>query len=310
MNRVWGVLIVFLVAGSAYGLSLLNPVFDPLVIGIIVGIFVSNLLEGREWLEEGTSLAINFFLPIGIATYGFQLRAESGLDYHEALRVLIVFALIFFLTLLLSRLFRIKLLTSILLAVGSSICGASAIAVTSSAIKAEKEDTSSSVLAIMTAGLFLLVFYLILPEFITISQERLSFLFGSTLPMLGLVKVISSNLDKLYYQKALAIKYFRIFTLFFMVPLSMALSRIDGKKIRIPFFMWFFFVFVLLANTLVIPENIFSLMSIFSGICLTITLSAIGLQTSLDSISRLGFRVFVVPVFVVMLIALFIIVFL
>ncbi len=309
MERYGGLSIVFLVAGSAYGLSLLNPVFDPLVIAIIIGILVSNLLEGREWLIKGTSTAIRIFLPVGIATYGFQLKAKIGLDYRDALMVLTVFAMIFFLTFLLSRLLKIKLSAAILLAIGSSICGASAIAVTSSAINADEKDTSSSVLSIMTAGLLLMIFYLMLPEFVSLGQEKLSFLFGSTLPMLGLVKVIASNLDTEYYNRALAIKYFRIFTLFFMVPVAMAIARIEGKKIRIPVFMWFFFVFVLLANIVIIPDNIDNILSMFSGLCLTITLSAIGLQTSLDSVSTLGFRVFMVPVFAILIIALSVIVF-
>ncbi len=309
MERYGGLSIVFIVAGSAYGLSLLSPVFDPLVIAIIIGILVSNLLEGREWLIKGTSTAIRIFLPIGIATYGFQLKAKIGLDYRDALMVMMVFAMIFFLTFLLSRLLKIKLTATILLATGSSVCGASAIAVASSAIHAEEQDTSSSVLSIMTAGLLLMVFYLMLPEFIRLGQEKLSFLFGSTLPMLGLVKVISSNLDTEYYQRALAIKYFRIFTLFFMVPVAMALAKIEGKKIRIPVFMWFFFVFVVMANIINVPETIDITLSRFSGLCLTITLSAIGLQTSLDSVSNLGFRVFLVPVFSILMVALTVILF-
>ncbi len=304
MNSIGGVFLVFIIAGTAYGLSLFNPLFDPLVFGIVIGVLVSNLLEGKEEIKRGSELAIRVFLPVGIATYGFQLRSTPGLDRGMFLIIFSIFAALFILTYVLSRLLKIANSTSTLLATGTSICGASAIAVVSSAIEEKEHSTSAAILSIMAEGLILTVFYLALQELSNTGQNKLSLLFGSTLPMLGLVKVLSSNLSEAFYQKALAIKYMRIFFLLFTVPLAMAINSVEKRKIKIPVFMWFFFVFVLAVNTITVPDELVRALSRFSAVCLTITLSAIGLRTSIDSIATLGFRVFLVPVFVTTVVAL------
>ncbi len=304
MDRAGGFLVVFLIAIGSYGLSLVNPIFDPLVVAIIIGIFVSNLLEGKKWIHDGASLCIKIFLPLGIATYGFQLKIQHSIGLTDFLFAAIVFSSIFTLTFLISRLVGIKNTVSVLLATGASICGASAIIVTSTAIGAKDHDTSASVLSIMTMGLLLTIFYLTIQELYVMSQSTLSLLFGSTLPMLGLVKVMASQLDKEYFDRALQIKYLRIFTLIFMVAVSMGIMKIKEKKINIPWFMLFFFFFAILNNLLNLPAQLFLVLSKFSAICLTVTLSAIGLNTSIDSVSELGFKIFLVPIFVIFIVVL------
>ena len=305
MERVGGLLVAFLIALASYGLSLVNPIFDPLVIGIIIGIFVSNILEGQRWLVDGASLGIKIFLPLGIALYGFQLKIQQNLEMSEFIFAALIFLCLFFFTFIIAKVFGIKDVISVLLATGTSICGASAIIVTSSAVGAKDHDTSVSVLSIMTAGLLLTIFYLTVQELFSFSQETLSLLFGSTLPMLGLVKVMASQLDRVYYEQALQIKYLRIFTLIFMVAVSMAIIKIRQNRLQIPWFMIFFFIFAITTNILTVPPEAIAALSKISGLCLAITLSSIGLKTSIDSVSELGFRVFAVPVFVIFFVVLF-----
>ncbi len=299
MDRFVGLLVVFLIATASHGLSIINPVFDPLVIGIIIGIFIANIFEGNQWIQKGADLGIKIFLPLGIASYGFQLKMQHNMEISDLFLVAFIFASLFFLTFLIAKMVGIKDVVAVLLATGASICGASAIIVTSTAIGAKDHDTSASVLSIMTAGLLLTIFYLTIQELYPISQASLSLLYGSTLPMLGLVKVMASHLDKEFFERSLQIKYLRIFTLIFMVAVSMAITKIRDRKLRIPWFMLFFFVFAIFNNLFNLPSSITSVLSKVSALCLAVTLSAIGLKTSIDSVSELGFRVFMVPVFVI-----------
>lgn len=285
-----------MIAGLSYGMSYISPVFDPLVLGIILGIIISNLLDIREDIEEGAEFTIKVALPVGISLYGFQLRFQNHTPAGEFIGLLYSFIGLYLITYILARLLKLNTNTSILLSTGMAICGASAIAVTSPAIEAKKEETSVAVLAVMTAGLLYTILYPALLAFMQLSPQEFGFLSGATLPMLGLVKVTAGQMGEEALTTALRLKYLRIASLVFMVTLAMVITGIKKRRIVIPWFMPLFILFVLITNTTDIPSGGLNILADISRFFLTVTLTAIGLNTTLDAVGETGLKPFTTTV--------------
>ncbi|RMF99689.1 MAG: putative sulfate exporter family transporter [Nitrospirae bacterium] len=293
MGRRNGFLTVLGIGGVSYGISFLSSVFDPLVLGITLGIIISNLVERGSEFEKGIRDAIRWFLPIGISLYGFQLRFEGGLSGNSVLAVYLVFIFTLIVGLVISKkIFSLSTNTSILIASGLSICGASAIAVISPAIGARREETSVSVLAVMTAGIVFTVIYPFLKDLGILTPWVYAFISGATLPMLGLVKSAASQIDVTTLTLALKFKYLRIASLVFMVAFGVLFSGMRRGFLKVPRFMLFFIIFVLIANLVQIPEGMITYLGRAATLFLTLTLTAIGLRADIGAVSEMGFRPF------------------
>ncbi len=292
-DRIYGVGLVLVVSVVAYLTSFINPVFDPLVVGILIGIFLANLFEGSRFVEEA-AFGIKVFLPLGIGLYGFQLRFQNHLPAVELLGLVGIFLCLFVLTYLLSRIARLNPRVSTLLATGASVCGASAIAVISPAIGAKRRETSIAILAVMTTGLFWTILFPVIQNLFSLKGQWFGFLAGTTLPMLGLVKVTAVNAGQKALSVALRLKYLRISSLLFMVTLALLFSGIRQRGLRVPYFMFFFLLFAVLTNLTDIPVNALHLLAQASRFFLTATLSAIGLSTSFEALTEEGLKPFMV----------------
>jgi len=286
--------VCMLVAAVAYGLKFVSPVFDPLVTGILLGVIVANLSDQPSWIENGADRCIAFALPGGIALYGFQLKIHEDLRQEEIAIVVAAFVVLYLATTAFSRISGLRSKTTILLSTGMAVCGASAIAVVSPAIKAKKHETSVAVLAVMVAGLLYTLVYPALTELAGLSDPALATLSGATLPMLGLVKVAVSSLDPENVDLALRIKFLRIASLVFMVTVAVTFSGIRERRLRIPWFMALFIAFTVYTNMVGIPGAADPWLGHASSFLLTLTLSGIGLRTSLESVARPGLRPFAV----------------
>ena len=86
------------------------------------------------------------------------------------------------------------------------------------------------------------------------------------------------------------------FSLILIIPAAVILSGISDKRFKMPWFMMLFIFFEVAANIYKIPEELEKIASLTSSLFLTITLSAIGLRTSIDSMGNAGFGPFVAAI--------------
>jgi uncharacterized integral membrane protein (TIGR00698 family) len=287
MNQsIPGVLFSLLIAVISFVLSTLHPSFDSLVISIILGMIVANLFVDRKFLEQGIGVSLKVFLPVGIALYGAQLSV-SHINPYFLPAVIAVFLGVFFLVYFVSKAFGINEKLGVLLATGFSVCGASAIAIVSPLIDAENEDTSMSVIVVMLFGLIGMVIYPIVGDMLGLSVKGFAFLTGTTLPMLGQVKVTASSYGKESYDLAMSFKLLRMSMLVFIVTVAIFLSRPKEKRFYVP---WFVVVFIALS----LVTNIYDIQwfttysRYVSKFSLSTALAAIGLSVDFDHIAESG----------------------
>ena len=147
---------------AAHGKShhLILPNIEYVLWAILFGVLISNTVGVPAIFRAGVS-TYEFWLKTGIVLLGARfllgdVRRLGGLSL-----VLIVIELALALTFMtyLGRAFKLKPKLVSLLAVGSSICGVSAIIAAQGAIEADEEDSSYAIAAILALGAISLVLF-------------------------------------------------------------------------------------------------------------------------------------------------------
>jgi uncharacterized integral membrane protein (TIGR00698 family) len=129
------------------------PNIEYVLWAILFGCFISNVIGVAKIFKPGIA-TYEFWLKFGIVLLGsrFILGDVMKLGSVSLVLVLIELALSIGLMIFLGRIFKLKPKLTALLAIGSSICGVSAIIAAKGAIDADDEDASFAIAAILALG--------------------------------------------------------------------------------------------------------------------------------------------------------------
>jgi uncharacterized integral membrane protein (TIGR00698 family) len=129
------------------------PNIEYVLWAIAIGLLISNTIGVAQIFKPGIA-TYEFWLKSGIVLLGarFVLADVLKLGAVSLVLVLIELGLSIALMTLLGRIFKLSPKLTSLLAVGSSICGVSAIIATKGAIDADDEDASFAIAAILALG--------------------------------------------------------------------------------------------------------------------------------------------------------------
>jgi uncharacterized integral membrane protein (TIGR00698 family) len=129
------------------------PNIEYVLWAILIGLAISNLLTIPRIFQPGIA-TYEFWLKIGIVLLGSRFVLGDVLKLGGVSLGLVVVEISLSLLLMtwLGRLFKLKPKLTTLLAVGSSICGVSAIIAAKGAIEADDEDSTFAIAAILALG--------------------------------------------------------------------------------------------------------------------------------------------------------------
>ena len=149
------------------GIKLLNleksPI-SPIIIAIILGSLLSNYVKTLDNYNKGFNFSIKYLLKLGIIFLGIRLSISDILLYGSQGLLVIVPCIVISIIIVknLRDYFQVSNNLSLLIAVGTSICGATAIVALAPAIKAKKEEISYAIANITIFGLIAMFLYPIL----------------------------------------------------------------------------------------------------------------------------------------------------
>jgi uncharacterized integral membrane protein (TIGR00698 family) len=157
-----GLILVGALAAVARGATALLPAYiSEITVGVVGGIVVGSLIGVRDVFRPGIRFAVHRLLRLGIVLLGVRLSVEAivGTGATALLVILACVTLAFGAVLLLSRLAGIPPRLALLIAVGTAICGNSAIVATAPLIKAEDREVSFAVATITLFGVAAVIVY-------------------------------------------------------------------------------------------------------------------------------------------------------
>jgi len=155
--------------GRAHHLML--PNIEYVLWAILIGLVIANTVGVPKLFQPGL-LTYEFWLKAGIVLLGSRFLLGDVLKLGGVSLVLVAIEIVVslaFMTML-GRAFGLKPKLTSLLAVGSSICGVSAIIATQGAIDADEEDSSFAIAAILTLGAIALFVFPIVGHWLHLSD--------------------------------------------------------------------------------------------------------------------------------------------
>jgi len=168
-----------------FGESVLGFAKSPvsaIMMAIILGMLVANLVRLPIGLNPGLKFCTSTILRIGIMLLGIRLSLLGAGRFTLVALPFVVAAIGIGLTVVgfLGRSMNLSRQLSGLIAVGTSICGATAIVATAPLIKANESEVSYSIACITMFGLAAMFFYPILGYYLFADEPALAGLFLGT----------------------------------------------------------------------------------------------------------------------------------
>ena len=155
---------------------------SPILAAILLGLLIRNAIGLPNVYEAGLQLALKRVLRFGVALLGIRLSLYAagsiGLVALPIVTVCIVTALLFVTRI--GRVFGLPARLSTLIAVGTAICGNTAIVAMAPVIQAEDDEVSYAVGCVTLFGLLALIFYPFLSHGLFAGDAHLAGLFLGT----------------------------------------------------------------------------------------------------------------------------------
>ena len=148
------------------------PQIEYVLWAIILGLIVSNTFGVARIFRPGMA-TYELWLKLGIVLVGARFLLQDVLHIGGLSLLLVAVELVLSLSVmtLLGRIFRLPPKLTSLLAIGSSICGVTAIMAAQGAIEPDEEETSTAIAAILTLGAIALFTFPAIGHLLHMSQQ-------------------------------------------------------------------------------------------------------------------------------------------
>lgn len=307
-QKAWvvGVTFTFFIALLGYVLSIVPgfSLIGQLACAIIIAVAYRQIFGYPEKIRQGIHFSSKRLLRVAIILYGLKLNINLVLSDGLGLLLLdagvIVFAI--FTMLGLAKLCKADKNISLLLGVGTGVCGAAAIAAVAPIVKSNEEDTAISVGIIALMGTVFAITYTILWPVLPIDAIQYGIWSGTSLHEVAHVALAGAPAGENGLAIALLSKLGRVFLL---VPLCFIFIAIMKRKnkdnkssdasIEFPWFLIGFIVCSFLGTYVFgqyIPmsENVMEGISTLTTWLLTASMVGLGLNVSLKDLRARALR--------------------
>src|SRR6266702_2306849 len=311
---------VILLAGIGYAGKLLEqnvgayakahhwtfPNIEYVLWAIVLGLVISNTVGVPEIFRAGVA-TYEFWLKAGIVLLGARFLLGDVLKLGGTSLALVgieIAGAIAFMTFL-GRVFKVKPKLTSLLAVGSAVCGVSAIIATQGAIDADEEDSSFAIAAILALGALALVLFPLIGHALHMSDNAYGLWTGLAVDNTAEATAAGALYSDAAGKIAVLAKTCRNAMIGFVV-LSYALywaakgqaAQVENKAAflwsKFPKFVLGFLLISLLASVGFFTKQQITSIGNLSRWAFLLTFAGVGLKTNLRELGKQGARPFLV----------------
>ena len=313
-----------IVINNIIGIELLGLEKSPIstvMIAILLGIIMGNAFTPRPGMILGLDFTQKYILKLGIIFLGIRLSFAEFIKFGKIAIPLIVICIICVLIIikLLIKKFPISSKMSYLIAIGTSVCGATAIVATAPVINAKKSEVAYAIANITLFGILAMLIYPYFSNFYFENNSLQTGLFlGTAIHETSQVAAAGLIYDQQFNSPetlnvATVTKLIRNTFLVIMIPLFAFLyNRGEIKKndysiLNIfPYFVLGFIGMIILRNlgdqififdkdnNYEIWKNFIFIVKNLATVFLTMAMAAIGISINLGELKSMGYKPFIV----------------
>lgn len=314
VKRNWrGILVCLLIAIPSWILGKIFPVIGGAVIAIIAGMVITMIWNDKGKAEAGIKWTSKVILQTAVVFLGFGMDLGVILQTGKQSLPIIICTITASLIIarILQKVLKVPENTSILVGVGSSICGGSAIAATAPVIDADDDEIAQSIAVIFFFNVLAAIFFPILGKaigFDTAHGDAFGIFAGTAINDTSSVTAAASTWDSMWnlgsetLNKAVTVKLTRTLAI---IPITLGLSLIRAKKSAkvgtkstgfslkqsFPMFILYFVIAAIITTVCIhmgINADVFHPVKELSKFMIIMAMSAIGLNSNIVKLIRSG----------------------
>ena len=239
MKKNWsGILLCLVIAIPSWILGKIFPVIGGAVTAIITGMIITMFWNDKGKAESGIKWTSKVILQSAVVFLGFGMNL--GVIFQTGKQSLPIIICTITTSLIIARIMKKALKvpanTSILVGIGSSICGGSAIAATAPVIAADDDEIAQSIAVIFFFNVLAAIFFPVLGKaigFDTVHGDAFGIFAGTAINDTSSVTAAASTWDSMWnlgsetLNKAVTVKLTRTLAI---IPITLGLSLIRAKK--------------------------------------------------------------------------------
>lgn len=304
-KNIKGILVCLMIAIPSWLLGKVFPVIGGAIIAILAGMMITMVWKDKGSSASGIKWTSKVILQTAVVLLGFGMNLgvifETGKQSLPIILCTITTSLV--IAWVLKRVLKIPSNTSILVGVGSSICGGSAIAATAPVIGADDDEIAQSIAVIFFFNVLAAIFFPILGKaigFDTLHGDAFGIFAGTAINDTSSVTAAASTWDSMFnlgsetLNKAVTVKLTRTLAI---IPITLGLSLMGNKKSdfslkkSFPMFIIYFVlaaIFTTIGIHLGVNSSIFAPVKELSKFLIIMAMAAIGLNSNVIQLIKTG----------------------
>jgi uncharacterized integral membrane protein (TIGR00698 family) len=258
-----------------------------------------NFLYQDGTCRAGVDFAARFILRLGVGLLGMRIVLDdlAQIGVLGACLLIGLIALTITTGFLAAPLFGRKWRFALLTGGAVAICGASAALAIAAVIPANDKsegNTLFTVIAVTALSTIAMVIYPLLFQALSFSDLQQGFLIGATIHDVAQVVGAGFSVSDQAGEIATVTKLFRVAMLplvlvaIVLVLRATGLNSGQGKIALVPWFMALFLALVALGSLVDLPQDVVAQVNMVSRACLITAIAALGIKTSLKSLTAVG----------------------
>lgn len=312
-KKLPGILTCFIIAVPSWLLGKTFPIIGGPVIAILAGMLITMVWKNKGNAETGIKWTSKIILQTAVVMLGFGMNLGVILQTGKQSLPIIVCTISTSLIIawILRKVIHVPSNTSILVGVGSSICGGSAIAATAPVIDADDNEVAQAISVIFFFNVLAAIFFPILGKVIgfdTTSGGAFGIFAGTAINDTSSVTAAASTWDSMWnlgsetLNTAVTVKLTRTLAI---IPITLVLSLIraksaakDGKatgnfslKRAFPMFILYFIIAAIITTicmSLGVSADVFAPLKELSKFFIIMAMAAIGLNSNVVKLVKSG----------------------
>lgn len=285
-----------------------------LTVGILVGVTLRLCVPLPAAVEPGIRWTLHYLLRAGIILLGFQLVLQDMLSVGFGGLALVMLAVASTITLavVIGRTLKLPDTLSVLVGCGTGICGASAVVAVDGVIKGREQDVACAIAMVTVFGTVAMFAYPALAHVMDLSDGVYATWAGGSIHEVAQAVAAGFSFNE---QAGVDASLFKLSRVAMLAPVCAILAywwqrrsgtedAQEGGKRGAPFplFVALFALMVVVNSILPLPQTLHASLNTADSALLAAAMVAMGLQTRLVSVIRLGWK----PLFLGAVIALWI----
>lgn len=302
--RLPGLALCLVIATSAWFLGQWLPLIGAPVFAIFIGMIIAIWHTNRSQTQAGINYSSKTILQTSVVLLGFGLNLKQVLAVGSQSLPIILATILTALLLAfpLKKILNLNRHIATLVAVGSSICGGSAIAATAPVIKAKEEDVAQAISVIFLFNILAALLFPTLGHALGLSNDGFALFAGTAVNDTSSVTATATAWDNLYHANTLdSATIVKLTRTLAIIPITLGLSFYEMKRHQtgdennafklkkvFPTFILYFILSSLVTTVLPLPTPLVNFLKNTSKFFIVMAMSAIGLNTNIANLFKRG----------------------